>query len=471
MSGNRVTSVAGLFRGLSHLSMLKLEDLDLHDIHTKNFHILPGLKFVYFDTFRYCRYVPTVAVCLPNFDGVTSTEDLLGWRTLRVAVWVMALVTLFANVVVIFCRAISRKDNKILKLFVKNLAAADLLMGVYLVVIGVQDAMTRGSFNSHALQWADSYTCILAGVLAMVSSETSVFILSFMSLERYLYISEALDGRTLSLRGARLCLAIIWLTSISLAFFPILWIRSFYGNNSVCFPLYINEPYLAGWQYSAFIFLGLNFVSMVVIFGSYVGLFVNIRWTRLSTSRSSDEMNFAFRFFFIVVTNCLCWLPIMCLKVAALAHVEVHQGFYAWLVILVLPINSAVNPALYTFSTSQFQQQMTSAVTTFRRLRYRHNSDTEALRHSSTRAAGSHLQHHHAHPPAPLLASASPPVVEVRGIHLKNLPTPRPLARLSPRDLKNGLLLAEAPTVPEEPLPPNDEGGDDASDNSGSIVG
>ncbi|XP_063883180.1 phosphoribosylformylglycinamidine synthase-like isoform X3 [Scylla paramamosain] len=220
MSGNRVTSVAGLFQGLSHLSMLKLEDLDLHDIHTKNFHILPGLKFVYFDTFRYCRYVPTVAVCLPNFDGVTSTEDLLGWRTLRVAVWVMALVTLFANVVVIFCRAISRKDNKILKLFVKNLAAADLLMGVYLVVIGVQDAMTRGSFNSHALQWADSYTCILAGVLAMVSSETSVFILSFMSLERYLYISEALDGRTLSLRGARLCLAIIWLTSISLAFFP-----------------------------------------------------------------------------------------------------------------------------------------------------------------------------------------------------------------------------------------------------------
>ncbi|MPD03600.1 Relaxin receptor 2 [Portunus trituberculatus] len=58
----------------------------------------------------------------PSPSGVTSTEDLLGWRTLRVAVWVMALVTLFANVVVIFCRAISRKDNKILKLFVKNLA-------------------------------------------------------------------------------------------------------------------------------------------------------------------------------------------------------------------------------------------------------------------------------------------------------------------------------------------------------------
>ncbi|XP_050710704.1 uncharacterized protein LOC126995252 [Eriocheir sinensis] len=475
MSGNRVTSVAGLFRGLNSLAMLKLEKLDLHDINTKNFRILPSLKFVYFDTFRYCRYVPTVAICLPNFDGVTSTEDLLSWRTLRVAVWLMALLTIIANGLVIFCRAISRKDNKILKLFIKNLAVADLLMGVYLVMIGVQDAATRGRFNFHALQWADSYMCVFAGALAMVSSETSVFIISFMSLERYLYISEAFHDRTLSLRGARLCLAAIWLTSVSLAFFPILWIRSFYGNNSVCFPLYINEPYLAGWQYSAFIFLGLNFVSMLVILASYVGLFLNIRGTRLSTSRTSDEMNFAFRFFFIVVTNCLCWLPIMCVKVAALAHVEVHQGVYAWLVVLVLPINSAVNPALYTFSTSQFQLQMTSAVTIFRRLQQRHNSDTEALRHSSTRTGGSHHHPHHLHNPphahahSPLEPHPVPNnlvLMEVRDIHLKNLPSPESVATLSPRDLRNGLLMniPEAPPLPEESPPPDEGGGDETSD-------
>ncbi|KAG7161905.1 Relaxin receptor 1-like 1, partial [Homarus americanus] len=92
----------------------------------------------------------------------------------------------------------------------------------------------------------------------------------------------------------------------------------------MCFPLHINEPYLVGWQYSAFIFLGLNIVSMVVIFGSYTGLFFNIRVTRLSTPLSNDEMNFALRFFFIVVTNCLCWLPIMCVKVAALAQIDIH---------------------------------------------------------------------------------------------------------------------------------------------------
>lgn len=67
------------------------------------------------------------------------------------------------------------------------------------------------------------------------------------------------------------------------------------------------------------------YFSMVVILGAYTGLFFNIRGTRLSTPLSSDEMNFALRFFFIVVTNCLCWLPIVCVKVAALAHMEIHR--------------------------------------------------------------------------------------------------------------------------------------------------
>jgi hypothetical protein len=33
----------------------------------------------------------------------------------------------------------------------------------------------------------------------------------------------------------------------------------FYGTNGMCFPLHIDDPFFMGWQYSAFIFLGVNF--------------------------------------------------------------------------------------------------------------------------------------------------------------------------------------------------------------------
>ncbi|XP_063590135.1 relaxin receptor 2-like [Penaeus indicus] len=395
-------------------------DLDLQDIDERHFLSMEELKLAYFKTFRYCSYVPRVLQCLPSTDGVSNGRDMMGWVVLRVAVWVVAALTLSGNLAVIGCRAISKEDNKILKLFIKNLAAADLLMGVYLVILGVQDLKTRGSFRAEALAWASSYTCTFTGILGLVSSETSVFILTFMSLERYLFIRQPLEARTLSERSARVCLFFIWMTSIFLAVFPAIWIKSFYESGAMCIPLHVTEPYLAGWQYSAFIFLGINTLSMAVILGAYAGLFFNIMVTRTSTPLSGGESRFALRFFFIVITNCVCWLPIACVKAAALANIEVHSGVYAWLVVLVLPINSAINPILYTFSTSKFQSQMSTLRSVFRAARNRQDSatDTDVLRYSSSRSWGSAAQYivNHAHLP-PLRAhngSQNGPAVLIR---------------------------------------------------------
>lgn len=50
-------------------------------------------------------------------------------------------------------------------------AAADLLMGVYLLVIASADEAMRGEYNSHAHAWMTSWVCTGAGVLSMISSE------------------------------------------------------------------------------------------------------------------------------------------------------------------------------------------------------------------------------------------------------------------------------------------------------------
>ncbi|XP_047494628.1 uncharacterized protein LOC125042785 [Penaeus chinensis] len=420
LSGNPLTTVQDIFTGLKALRVLNLMDLELQDIDERHFLSMVELKLAYFKTFRYCSYVPRVLQCLPSTDGVSNGRDMMGWVVLRAAVWVVAALTLAGNLAVIGCRAISKEDNKILKLFIKNLAAADLLMGVYLVILGVQDLKTRGSFREEALAWASSYTCTFTGILGLVSSETSVFILTFMSLERYLFIRQPLEARTLSERSARVCLFFIWLTSVFLAVFPAIWIKSFYESGAMCIPLHVTEPYLAGWQYSAFIFLGINTLSMAVILGAYAGLFFNIMVTRTSTPLSGGESRFALRFFFIVITNCVCWLPIACVKAAALANIEVHSGVYAWLVVLVLPINSAINPILYTFSTSKFQSQMSTLRSVFRAARNRQDSatDTDVLRYSSSRSWGSTAQYivNHAHLP-PLRAhngSQNGPAVLIR---------------------------------------------------------
>ena len=61
-------------------------------------------------------------------------------------------------------------------------------MSIYLFIIGYHDAKFRNKFNTYALEWMQSSTCKFAGFLGMLSSEVSVFMLTFISLERFICI-------------------------------------------------------------------------------------------------------------------------------------------------------------------------------------------------------------------------------------------------------------------------------------------
>ncbi|XP_037804909.1 uncharacterized protein LOC119599248 [Penaeus monodon] len=92
-------------------------------------------------------------------------------------------------------------------------------------------------------------------------------------------------------------------------------------------------------------------------------MFVSIRTTRASTPLSLGDREFAIRFFCIVVTDCLCWIPIIVLKYLAMMGLDIHPKLYAYVVVVLLPINSALNPFLYTFTTSKFRSRASQLCT------------------------------------------------------------------------------------------------------------
>ena len=204
-------------------------------------------------------------------------------------------------------------------------SVSDYLMGVYLLNVGAHDVIYRGQYNRHALYWMGSWGCNTGGVLAMLSSQASIFILTAMSLERYLVVAFPYYCNGLTMRTGAALLLVIWLVGILLALMPLTPIPGmgdFYGSNGVCFPLHIHDPYMAGWQYSAFMFLGINVLAMLVIFVSYGGMCYSIRSTQLSSGRHTD-LSIAKRLFLIVLTDALCWIPIITIKILALAHIRI----------------------------------------------------------------------------------------------------------------------------------------------------
>lgn len=143
---------------------------------------------------------------------------------------------------------------------VVSIPGADCLMGIYLFFIGAFDLKFSGEYNKHAQVWKASIQCQLVGSLAMLSSEVSVLLLTYMTLEKYLCIVFPFSHYGAGKKRTLSMLVVIWLLGFSLTLIPF-WCKEafgdYYGRNGVCFPLQSDETERPGARaYSTGIFLG-----------------------------------------------------------------------------------------------------------------------------------------------------------------------------------------------------------------------
>ena len=285
-------------------------------------------------------------------------------KTLQIFIWILGLSALIGNAFVILLRTIIKEDQKVQSFLLTNLAIADLLMGVYLLIIAVKDVEFQGEYFKHDIQWRSGPVCQFAGALSMVSSEVSVLMLTLITVDRFISIVFSFRCERLSRKKAAFIVAPIWLFGILLSVVPIFGLNyfyddqrrvGFYGRSAVCLPLQLSEEKLSGWEYAMGIFVVLNFLSFTFIFLAYVAMFIRVRKMTLQvrSTNMNRESRMAKRLFFIIMTDFCCWMPVIIISILSLLgkfHDPEKQA-YVWIAVFVLPVNSSINPILYTFST------------------------------------------------------------------------------------------------------------------------
>lgn len=198
-------------------------------------------------------------------------------------------------------------------------------MGVYLFIIAYYDVSFRGEYIRHEESWRHSWQCNLSGSLSTLSSEASVFILTVITVDRYLSVSYPFSLKKRTKTFAVGCMIFVWSSALFLATLPLLDTElfgdEFYGNNGVCLALQIHDPYSTAWEYSAFLFCGINLVAFIFVTYAYVKMSLTIASSKvgLRTTQQQQDGNIAKRFGFIVGTDCFCWMPIVIIKILALA--------------------------------------------------------------------------------------------------------------------------------------------------------
>ena len=233
-----------------------------------------------------------------------------------------------------------------------------------MLIIAYQNIIWQGEYFKHDNSWRRSKLCILAGVVSTLSSEVSVLTLTVITIDRLISIVFPFRFRRMSFKIAVVSMIIVWLFGMLISLTPLLrndyfhdFDRDvhFYGRSALCLPFHLSTEKIPGWEYSVSIFLGLNGVSFIFIAVAYILMYRTI--TKTSNAVRSTRMNqhytIAIRMILIILTDLLCWFPVIIISILSLTgHFDDPNGSaYAWIAVFVVPINSAINPLIYTFST------------------------------------------------------------------------------------------------------------------------
>ncbi|CAL4078603.1 unnamed protein product, partial [Meganyctiphanes norvegica] len=353
----------GCFTGLTKLKALDVRWNRLSQLRPGVFNSLTNLDILWTDGFHLCCLARHVTKCLPAPDEFSSCEDLMSNVVLRVCVWVLGVIALVGNILVIVWRTIYQNNNRVHTFLINNLAIGDLCMGLYLLIIASVDVRYRGEYFIHDSKWRTSSLCNLAGFFSTFSSELSVFTLTVITLHRFAVINFPFRVSRLTLGWSRTIMAVVWFSVILLAGLPLIdipYFKNFYGRSGVCLALHITNEKPSGWEYSIFVFLVLNMISFSVIAASYWSMYHTAISSRAAvrTEQEVIETHMARRMTLIVVTDAACWLPIIALGMVSLAGVKIPPQVFAWVAVFILPLNAAINPLLYTMSTTPFINRM-----------------------------------------------------------------------------------------------------------------
>ena len=160
--------------------------------------------------------------------------------------------------------------------------------------------------------------------------------------------------------SALLACGCAWLLGLTVTTVPLLpgllhW--RFYQQTGVCLPLPITRRQFPGQTYSFTVMIVVNFVLFLAIACGQAAIYLTVSGSTKAVQdvgagqSKARDMTLARRLLSIVVSDFLCWFPIGVLGLVASGGAPIPGQVDVIVAIFVMPLNSALNPFLYTLSS------------------------------------------------------------------------------------------------------------------------
>ncbi|XP_077447738.1 adenosine receptor A2b [Stigmatopora argus] len=327
-------------------------------------------------------------------------NDYQGIKTFYILIEVViALLSIGGNVLVCWAVAVNSTLKNATNYFLVSLAVADILVGCLAIPFAITISIGIR---------LDFYGCLFLACFVLVLTQSSIFSLLAIAIDRYLAIKiplrykELMTGKT-----AREIIAILWILSFVIGLVPFFgWnikrsscgdvddddstsdnateagpksgggARSLLGSCELrCFfERVVDMEYMVYFNFFVCVLL-----PLLIMLGIYMKIFtvarMQMRQIELKCVANGDsqhhgllqrEIRAAKSLSIIVGLFAICWLPVHILNCLTLFYQDLHKPVEVmYLAIILSHANSAVNPVIYAYRIQDFR-------TTFHKILKRH---------------------------------------------------------------------------------------------------
>ena len=357
----RVTAVVGEgFQPTPTLQQIDTRGNPMQTYPQNIFKVLVHLRMVFTSNYKLCcpGMLPGGSVedlCFSPQNELSSCKDLLRSDLYRVFLWLMCMASVVGNLGGLCFRHLTLKKHSAsgFSVFVSSLSLADCFMGIYLACVGVADQVYRGDYYLYENTWVSSVWCSVTGAMSLLSSEVSTIIISCITLDRFIALRFPFSTLRFSRQSALVACVLAWLVGAVLSLVPLLvphW--GFYSQTGICIPLPVTRREFSGQAYSFGVMIVFNFVLFLAVASGQGFIYHSVRVNTMAanTRQKVNDMTIASRLLTVALSDFLCWFPIGLLGLLASGGIPIPGEVNVAMAIFVLPLNSALNPFLYTFN-------------------------------------------------------------------------------------------------------------------------
>ena len=295
--------------------------------------------------------------CKINQDGFSNCNDLISNISLKYICWLIGILAILLNIISFVLQ--SKKNNYI------YLAIIDCIFGVHLIIIASANCYYKGSYVGHEFSWKSSILCKLSSFFAFVSMMNSPLILCIIMIARYCVtkwpLTSAFRDQVNIKKFMKLSIIIVTFVCILL----MLSVFALHRNHvplGLCLVLYTSKEQSILYLLTSLSVISMQISCLIIIVTLAtlltVILFSSKNGIKLQT-KSTMSRKVSINLFLVIMVMTSCWIPASVVLTFPIVGYHISNYLLSWIIIVVLPINSVLDPLLFSILTPEMRRKFT----------------------------------------------------------------------------------------------------------------